>query len=116
MHNLQRVRRYQRELEEAEGRAEMSESSLNLIRAKHRSSVVTSKSSSAKVNSDLDDTYPRSSRVLDLAEDRYARGPLDVSTRPTELRHSVTGLVYEVPRRPCGVRNYLDALAEAYFK
>jgi chromosome segregation ATPase len=44
--NLQRVRRYQRELEDAEGRAEQAESSLNLIRAKHRSSVVTGKSGS----------------------------------------------------------------------
>jgi hypothetical protein len=48
MNNLTRVRRYQRELEESEGRAEHAESSLNLIRAKHRSSVLTS-SSSAKV-------------------------------------------------------------------
>jgi chromosome segregation ATPase len=47
--NLQRVRRYQRELEDAEGRAEQAESSLQLIRAKHRSSVVTGKSSSPKV-------------------------------------------------------------------
>lgn len=49
MHNLQRVRRYQRELEEAEGRAEFSESSLNLIRAKHRSTVVSGKISGSKV-------------------------------------------------------------------
>jgi chromosome segregation ATPase len=48
MQNLTRVRRYQRELEESEGRAEHAESSLNLIRAKHRSSVLTS-GSSAKV-------------------------------------------------------------------
>jgi chromosome segregation ATPase len=41
--NLQRVRRYQRELEDAEGRAEQAESSLQLIRAKHRSTVVTGK-------------------------------------------------------------------------
>ncbi|MCP4345820.1 MAG: hypothetical protein GY795_09875 [Desulfobacterales bacterium] len=49
MANLQRVRRYQRELEDAEGRAEQAESSLQLIRAKHRSSVVTGKSASPKV-------------------------------------------------------------------
>jgi tRNA(Met) C34 N-acetyltransferase TmcA len=47
--NLTRVRRYQHELEDAEGRAEMAESSLQLIRAKHRSSVITGKSSGAKV-------------------------------------------------------------------
>ena len=47
MQNLQRVRRYQRELEDAEGRADQAESSLQLIRAKHRSSVVTGKSASA---------------------------------------------------------------------
>lgn len=46
MQNLQRVRRYQHELEDAEGRADQAESSLHLIRAKHRSSVVTGKSSS----------------------------------------------------------------------
>uniref|UniRef100_A0A915K831 Paramyosin n=1 Tax=Romanomermis culicivorax TaxID=13658 RepID=A0A915K831_ROMCU len=40
MQNLQRVRRYQHVLEDAEGRAEQAESSLQLIRAKHRSSVV----------------------------------------------------------------------------
>jgi len=49
MQNLQRVRRYQRELEDAEGRADQAESSLHLIRAKHRSSVVTNKSNSPKV-------------------------------------------------------------------
>ncbi|MCP9260509.1 Paramyosin [Dirofilaria immitis] len=47
MANLQRVRRYQRELEDAEGRADQAESSLHLIRAKHRSSVVTGKNASA---------------------------------------------------------------------
>ncbi len=35
MQNLQRVRRYQRELEDAEGRADQAESSLHLIRARH---------------------------------------------------------------------------------
>jgi hypothetical protein len=49
MQNLTRVRRYQHDLEEAEGRAEHAESSLNLIRAKHRSSVVTGKGQSPKV-------------------------------------------------------------------
>lgn len=49
MTNLQRVRKYQRELEDAEGRAEQAESSLHLIRAKHRSSVTVGKSASAKV-------------------------------------------------------------------
>ena len=43
MQNLQRVRRYQHVLEDAEGRAEQAESSLQLIRAKHRSGVVTGK-------------------------------------------------------------------------
>lgn len=47
MANLQRVRRYQRELEDAEGRADQAESSLHLIRAKHRSSVVAGKNTSA---------------------------------------------------------------------
>jgi chromosome segregation ATPase len=47
MQNLQRVRRYQRELEDAEGRADQAESSLHLIRAKHRSSVVTGKGGSS---------------------------------------------------------------------
>jgi hypothetical protein len=49
MTNLQRVRRYQRELEDAEGRADQAESSLQMIRAKHRSSVVTGKSAQPKV-------------------------------------------------------------------
>ncbi len=49
MQNLQRVRRYQRELEDAEGRADMAESSLQLIRAKHRTSVITTKGSASKV-------------------------------------------------------------------
>lgn len=49
MQNLQRVRRYQRELEDAEGRADQAESSLHLLRAKHRSSVVTGKGNSPKV-------------------------------------------------------------------
>ena len=52
MQNLQRVRRYQHELEDAEGRADQAESSLHLIRAKHRSSVVGGKSSS-KVSVEL---------------------------------------------------------------
>jgi len=34
MQNLQRVRRYQRELEDAEGRADQAESSLHLIRVR----------------------------------------------------------------------------------
>lgn len=50
MQNLQRVRRYQHVLEDAEGRAEQAESSLQLIRAKHRSSVVTGKSTAPKVS------------------------------------------------------------------
>lgn len=37
------------ELEDAEGRADQAESSLHLIRAKHRSSVVTGKGASPKV-------------------------------------------------------------------
>lgn len=40
--NLTRVRRFQRELEAAEERADQAESNLNLIRAKHRSWVTTS--------------------------------------------------------------------------
>lgn len=51
MQNLQRVRRYQRELEDAEGRADQAESSLHLIRAKSRASVVTGKGNSPKVRS-----------------------------------------------------------------
>lgn len=51
MQNLQRVRRYQRELEDAEGRADQAESSLHLIRAKHRSSVVTGKGEHDRMNS-----------------------------------------------------------------
>jgi DNA repair exonuclease SbcCD ATPase subunit len=49
MQNLQRVRRYQHELEDAEGRADQAESSLHLIRAKHRSSVTTGRSGAPKV-------------------------------------------------------------------
>jgi hypothetical protein len=48
MQNLQRVRRYQRELEDAEGRADQAESSLHLLRAKSRASVVTGKGNSPK--------------------------------------------------------------------
>jgi len=44
--NLQRVRRYQHALEDIEGRAEIAEGSLNLMRAKHRSSVRISHSQS----------------------------------------------------------------------
>lgn len=40
--NLTRVRRFQRELEAAEERADQAESNLSLIRAKHRSWVTTS--------------------------------------------------------------------------
>ncbi|KAL3284457.1 hypothetical protein HHI36_018618 [Cryptolaemus montrouzieri] len=40
--NVTRVRRFQRELEAAEDRAETAESSLSLIRTKHRSFVTTS--------------------------------------------------------------------------
>ncbi|XP_056631875.1 paramyosin, short form isoform X2 [Diorhabda carinulata] len=40
--SITRVRRFQRELEAAEDRAETAESSLNLIRAKHRTFVTTS--------------------------------------------------------------------------
>jgi len=40
--NLSRVRRFQRELEAAEDRAENAEGNLSLIRAKHRSWVTTS--------------------------------------------------------------------------
>lgn len=57
MQNLQRVRRYQRELEDAEGRADQAESSLHLIRAKHRSSVVANKSNSPKVYVLEDDAW-----------------------------------------------------------
>ncbi|KAG1678822.1 Paramyosin [Nymphon striatum] len=39
--NLQRVRRFQRDLEVAEGRADQAESNLSMIRAKHRSFVTT---------------------------------------------------------------------------
>lgn len=40
--NLSRVRRFQRELEAAEDRADQAESNLSFIRAKHRSWVTTS--------------------------------------------------------------------------
>jgi len=40
--NLTRVRRYQRELDAAEDRAESAETNLSFIRAKHRSWVTTS--------------------------------------------------------------------------
>ena len=40
--NLSRVRRFQRELEAAEDRADAAESNLSMIRAKHRSWVTTS--------------------------------------------------------------------------
>lgn len=40
--SLTRVRRFQRELEAAEDRADSAESNLSLIRAKHRSWVTTS--------------------------------------------------------------------------
>lgn len=40
--NLSRVRRFQRELEAAEDRADAAESNLTMIRAKHRSWVTTS--------------------------------------------------------------------------
>lgn len=49
MQNLQRVRRYQRELEDAEGRADQAESSLQLIRAKHRSTVAIGKATDVYV-------------------------------------------------------------------
>lgn len=39
--NLSRVRRFQRELEAAEDRAEAAEGNLSMIRAKHRSWVTT---------------------------------------------------------------------------
>lgn len=39
--NLTRVRRFQRELEAAEDRAEAAEGNLSMIRAKHRSWVTT---------------------------------------------------------------------------
>lgn len=40
--SVTRVRRFQRELEAAEDRADTAESNLNLIRAKHRTFVTTS--------------------------------------------------------------------------
>lgn len=40
--SVTRVRRFQRELEAAEDRAEQAESNLTLIRAKHRTFVTTS--------------------------------------------------------------------------
>ena len=40
--SVTRVRRFQRELEAAEDRAENAESNLNMIRAKHRTFVTTS--------------------------------------------------------------------------
>lgn len=40
--SVSRVRRFQRELEAAEDRADNAESNLSLIRAKHRSFVTTS--------------------------------------------------------------------------
>lgn len=49
MQNLQRVRRYQRELEDAEGRADQAESSLHLLRAKSRTTVVGGKANASKV-------------------------------------------------------------------
>lgn len=39
--SVTRVRRFQRELEAAEDRADVAESNLSLIRAKHRSFVTT---------------------------------------------------------------------------
>lgn len=39
---MTRVRRVQRELEAAEERAEVAESNLNMVRAKHRTFVTTS--------------------------------------------------------------------------
>lgn len=41
-HTVTRVRRFQRELEAAEDRAECAETNLNMIRAKHRTFVTTS--------------------------------------------------------------------------
>lgn len=40
--SITRVRRFQRELEAAEDRADMAESNLHLVRAKHRTFVTTS--------------------------------------------------------------------------
>ena len=40
--NVSRVRRYQRELDAAEERAETAESNLSMIRAKHRTFVTSS--------------------------------------------------------------------------
>ncbi|KAK6057954.1 hypothetical protein COOONC_04478, partial [Cooperia oncophora] len=64
MANLQRVRRYQHELEDAEGRADQAESSLHLIRAKHRSSVVTGKAGASKVTKELHAADERANRAL----------------------------------------------------
>lgn len=40
--SVTRARRYQRELEAAEDRADVAETNLNMVRAKHRSFVTTS--------------------------------------------------------------------------
>lgn len=55
--SVTRVRRFQRELEAAEDRADNAESNLSLIRAKHRSFVTTS-------------SHPGSSQVYVVQESR----------------------------------------------
>lgn len=47
--SVSRVRRFQRELEAAEDRADTAESNLSLIRAKHRSFVTTSSQPGSQV-------------------------------------------------------------------
>lgn len=49
MEQMQRVRRYQHELEDAEGRVEQAESSLSIIQAKHRSSIMAQRAGSPEV-------------------------------------------------------------------
>lgn len=55
--SVTRVRRFQRELEAAEDRADTAESNLSLIRAKHRSFVTTQ-------------THPGASQVYVVQESR----------------------------------------------
>ncbi|KOX72602.1 Paramyosin, short form [Melipona quadrifasciata] len=62
--SVTRVRRFQRELEAAEDRADTAESNLSLIRAKHRSFVTTSTVPEAKQNLKLE--LMRDSYILDF--------------------------------------------------
>jgi len=50
LQNVTKVRKFQREMEAAEDRADMAESNLSLIRAKHRTSVTTSSGGAGRGN------------------------------------------------------------------